>query len=155
MKRCGPAALVTILGFFVPGATVLQAQTVGHRFMVDGGVLAVDSVPRTDSGRVRMGYQFGGRWYLGNYVYAFGDLYGERAGCCAPLAGLGLVSSRSRRLRLLLRGGYFVPGPGYPVIGAGVEYGGDMGAFVMWQYMPIRTSWESISYMKVGMYWGR
>ena len=153
MKRCGPAALVTILGFFVPGATVLQAQTVGHRFMVDGGVLAVDSVPRTDTGRVEMGFQFGGRWYLGNYVYAFGNLHGDPEWCCDGSAGLGLVSSRSRRLRLLLRGGFFVSG--YPVIGAGVEYGGDMGAVVTWDYVPTRTSWEGISFLRVGMYWGR
>ena len=153
MGKGGVAALAVLLALGGLGAPNAHAQTAGHRFAVDGGVVLYDLVPRT-SREITL-WQMGGRAYLGRYVYAFGEVLGDFTyGAGGGPAGLALVSSRSARLRFLLRGGYIVPA-GLPLAGVGAEYGGDWGAIVNWDYVLTRMSGEGLSLLKFGVYWGR
>ena len=154
MGKAGGAALVVLLTF---GAPVAGAQTANHRFAVEGGVVLLDLVPIATFGEYT-GWQMGGRAYMGRYVYAFGDVFAyftDQGGGVS--LGLAVVSSRSARQRIFLRGGFLVPF-GLPLVGVGVEYGGDWGVIANWDYVPTRAFGEGLSglsVLKLGVYWGR
>ena len=127
-----------------------EAQTIGHRVTVGGGVSYAMSQGSDGSG----GGLLGGRVYMGTRtpVFVWTDLH-MRYGAVAAAAGLGGAALRSARARWLLRGGFFQGG--YPIIGMGMEYGGTFAGFVELDYILTRTSWEEgVWFLKTGMYWG-